>query len=77
MTGRFEGGWRYDDQRGGSEIGDRYLLEFWIGVGPGERILSPILMTVVEPGERLSCSMGRRLPLNWILRRRPVFLKGE
>ena len=58
---RVEGGRRDDYQRGGSEPGDGYLLEFWIGVEPGGRILDPIIITVGYPGDIISCSIGRRL----------------
>ena len=52
-------------QRERSDPGDRYFLEFWIGLGPGGSFLDPIQMTVGYPGERLSCILGRRLSLNW------------
>ena len=61
MTGRVEVGCRDGSQRGGYEPGDGYFLEFWRGVGPGGRILDTILINVVEPGDRLSCSLGRRM----------------
>ena len=51
-------------QSGRSEPGDIYFLEFWQGVGPGGRILDPIMVTVGYLGERLYCSLGRRLSLN-------------
>ena len=43
--------------------GDGYFLKFCIGVGPGGFILAPIIMNVVYPGERLSCSLVRRMEL--------------
>ena len=60
-TGRVEGGWIYGSQRGGSDPGDGYFLEFWRGVGTSGRILAPILMTVGDLGEMISCSLGSRL----------------
>ena len=45
--------------RGVSELGDGYFLEFLQGVGPGGKVLVPIPMNVVEPGEKLSCGLGR------------------
>ena len=65
QTGRVEGGCRDDYQRGGFDPGDRHFLEFWRGVGPGGRILYPNMMTVIDPGWRISCSLGSRLSLTW------------
>ena len=50
---------------GGSEPGDGYFQECFVGVGPGGRILDPIMMTVGEPRERIYCSLGRKILLTW------------
>ena len=50
---------------GGYEPGGGYFLKFRQGVRPCGRILAPILMTVGDPVESLSCSMGRRLSFTW------------